>query len=161
MVVSAVLSIIIIAGVATVVTADTNVALGKPAKLYYACPHPNMTDTGYKAVDGNTNQTMMGNSCFETGPNLSNWWYVNLGKIYEITEVKLYNRIDCCSERAKNIFIMIGNSLEELKPVDYSPDPIGAIKSFFMFPNTKGKYVKLQHEANTVFHLCEVKVFAK
>ena len=51
-----------------------------------------------RGVDGNTNQDFSSYTCFETSNSTgtSNWWYVDLVNTYILTEVKMFNRLDCC-----------------------------------------------------------------
>ncbi|XP_053397991.1 cell death abnormality protein 1-like isoform X2 [Mercenaria mercenaria] len=144
-----------------IITADgVNVALNKPAELSKQYQWSDGDDTAERAVDGNINQDLNRNSCFHTDISPTNWWYVDLQRIYRITKIKVYNRLDCCSERSRNLTVLLGNSLDNMTQMVYWPDPIGAIKCLSMPVNTKGRYVKLVQEANDYFHLCEVQVFA-
>ena len=53
------------------------------------------------AIDGDTNGVYAEGSmsCTEDATlGDPNWWKVDLGGPYEIFEIKLYNRIDCCDD---------------------------------------------------------------
>ena len=71
-----------------------NLALGKPTKQ-------STTDkygVSSKAVDGNNNTDYGVRSCTHTAPTKGNWWQVDLGSVYEIRDVVITNRADCCGK---------------------------------------------------------------
>ena len=63
------------------------------------------------AVDGNTDGDRVSKSCTHTKtPYEDNpWWRVDLGSSYLINRVDVYNRVDCCSNRLRNMEIRVGN----------------------------------------------------
>lgn len=73
------------------------IAKNKPTKL-----SSNMVDThrlSQNVVDGDYTQwmTLSSEFCSETSVgNDSSWWAVDLGAIYEISNVGIYCRSDCC-----------------------------------------------------------------
>ncbi|XP_053407627.1 fucolectin-6-like [Mercenaria mercenaria] len=156
MVVSTVLLVII--GVTTTCATLQNVAQGKSAYMssnYYKWP-------ASKAVDGNTNNNMNGDSCFHTNTAATNWWYVDLGQNYQVSLIEVFNRKDCCADRSKNIAALVGTSLNNLEQVKYWADPLWDYESVVFHPLAKTvRYVKFVQTANTYFHLCEVKVYAR
>ncbi|XP_053387164.1 uncharacterized protein LOC128550976 [Mercenaria mercenaria] len=68
---------------------ETNVALGKQTVMSSARNGNN----GTEGVDGSTNQNFGGGSCFHTKNETDPWWRVDLGAIYFIVNVTLFNRI--------------------------------------------------------------------
>ena len=46
------------------------------------------------AIDGNTNSNYNAGSCTHTKTETNPWWRVNLGAVYEVYRVKIYNRMD-------------------------------------------------------------------
>ena len=51
-----------------------------------------------RAVDGNRNSHWNGKSCTATGNILKAWWLVDLGHTYEVSSLRITNRVDCCGE---------------------------------------------------------------
>lgn len=49
------------------------------------------------AIDGNTDGDYYGGSCTHTD-NYNPWWEIDLQGTYNITALKLYNRLDCCGK---------------------------------------------------------------
>jgi hypothetical protein len=78
---------------------EINIALGKdthqsstktPTKLFYS----------KLAVDGKikTKYIASGPKCTHTNEGRQEWWAVDLGDIYQITNVVIYGRTDCCGK---------------------------------------------------------------
>ena len=61
-----------------------------------------------RAVDGNKNTYWGGSSCTHTSRQFRPWWRVDLQKNYDVSEVKITNRGDCCSNRLREIEIRVG-----------------------------------------------------
>ncbi|XP_055956658.1 receptor-type tyrosine-protein phosphatase mu [Patella vulgata] len=74
------------------VCSDINVALDKPTKqsstLYYGTINSNSSN----AVDGNTDSDWFHGHCTHTTKNTSHWWCVDLKQIYNIDNIKVFNR---------------------------------------------------------------------
>ena len=52
-----------------------------------------------RAVDGNTGGKWWHNSVTHTHRAQGAWWEVDLEDEYDVTEIVLYNREDCCQHR--------------------------------------------------------------
>ncbi|ESO95094.1 hypothetical protein LOTGIDRAFT_160855 [Lottia gigantea] len=87
--------LVIICKVSAKILNGTNLALGKTA--IQSSNHQEYK--AEKAVDGKTSGYFQENSCSHTyqySRNVSEWWEVDLGSVYDITDIIIYNRIDCC-----------------------------------------------------------------
>ena len=63
------------------------------------------------AVDGNTSGTFGDHSCTHTLEESSNsWWQADIGESYYVKYVKIYNRVDCCTERLNNYYVYVGDN---------------------------------------------------
>ena len=91
------------------------VAQGKPAtqsstELCCAGGDPN------RAVDGDTSQNNYNfGSCSHTADNAlqaldAAWWQVDLGAAYDVSEVIVWPRTDCCNTRNTRVVISLGQS---------------------------------------------------
>ncbi|ESO95097.1 hypothetical protein LOTGIDRAFT_160858 [Lottia gigantea] len=97
--IQSVLNLLVLLVIISKVSANTpngsNLALGKTA-----IQSSNYLEyTAGKAVDGNTSGYFQEDSCSHTyqySRNVSEWWEVDLGSVYDITDIIIYNRIDCC-----------------------------------------------------------------
>ena len=134
-----------------------NIAKGKPASM----------DTTYsdfeagRAVDGITSGDWGDYSLAHTNWSQSPYWQVNLEGTYNILKVMVFNRSDCCRDRAKNLKIEIldeigGNVLSEMSLTDDAyPDPVTA----FDFNNILGGAVRLTADTNMI-NIAEVVVIS-
>jgi hypothetical protein len=66
----------------------------------------------FLAVDGNTNGNWASRSVTHTAGNgtLNAWWMVDLGRIYNINEIRLWNRTDCCQSRLRFVKVRVRSS---------------------------------------------------
>lgn len=81
-----------------------NLALNRPAKQSSTSQwsHP---DDAQGAVDGNVS----GGYGFHTASEPTPWWQVDLGAVRALTEIRIFNRRDCCSERARTLQVLLSN----------------------------------------------------
>ncbi|XP_070554944.1 uncharacterized protein [Ptychodera flava] len=85
-----------------------NVAQGKPT--VQSSDKKRKNSGSENAVDGDFNTNAKIGSCSWTEKEYQPWWKVDLGQTYNIYEVVITNREDCCPFRLKNAEIRIGNS---------------------------------------------------
>ena len=52
-----------------------------------------------RGIDGNTSGHWPDGSVTHTANQTAPWWEVDLGATYDIDEIWIWNRTDCCSER--------------------------------------------------------------
>ncbi len=149
-----------------------NLAFGKPAK------QSSDLDASYagagKAVDGNIDANLKMNdaksSVSHTGNEESPWWEVDLGAVYDIGKVVVWNRQDCCWDRMQNFTVAtsttpfnVQQSGEQLGP--FSPWSAQK-KDYTVDVNKKGRYVRISlpkdpRNPRRVLNLTEVQVFGK
>ncbi len=88
---------------AEVFAGGSNVALGKPARqssTYQAAE-------ARFAVDGNTDGVFQHGSVTHTQNGPDEWWEVDLGKVYPIDRIALWNRSDCAGERLAGVTVTV------------------------------------------------------
>ncbi|XP_045178929.2 fucolectin-like [Mercenaria mercenaria] len=140
---------------------ETNVALGKQTAI------SSISDSHDKAkgVDGNTNQDLKEGSCFHTDKETDPWWRVDLGAMYHIVDVTLFNRIDSdceiggCNRRTRDLRLSMGTTLESMNIVGTVPGQIDDIHTFLFPEGKQARYVQVTLEGLEYLHLCEVQVF--
>lgn len=81
---------------------SANLALNKPCSQSSTSQWSHGNDA-QGAVDGMIN----GSFGFHTAQEANPWWQVDIGALYLLTEIRIYNRIDCCAERARSIEVLI------------------------------------------------------
>ena len=74
---------------------SVNLAKGKPATQSSEAAG----GKPQRAVDGNRNQNYGARSVTHTRTENMPWWEVDLGAVYKVNKIRIYNRSDCCSAR--------------------------------------------------------------
>jgi quinol monooxygenase YgiN len=74
---------------------NTNLALGQPA---FQWPDGGAGGAG-RAVDGRTDGNWDAGSVSHTDSATGPWWWVDLGSVQHVREIRLFNRTDCCASR--------------------------------------------------------------
>jgi hypothetical protein len=116
----------------------------------------------YKAIDGNTDGNYFDWSVTHTSYESGAWWQVVLRNSYNIKQVVIWNRTDCCSERLSNFYVSILDANETvLWTQNYYinggyPDPTLSIN---LLANTVGNIVKVGLNGANWLSLAEVQVF--
>ena len=83
----------------------SNVALGKAASQSSTYPGTLDFEPG-NAVDGDRTGTNSSGSISHTLQDPNSWWEVDLGDLYSINQVKIWNRTDCCADRLNNFYVI-------------------------------------------------------
>jgi len=109
-----------------------------------------------RAVDGNLDGNYGSNSVTHTKNGPNEFWMVNLQGLYRISEIKISNRTDCCSDR------IVGATVQVLDPggqVTWSTQ-ITANQRVYQFavPNSPGGYVRVLNKPGQYLSLAEVEV---
>ena len=132
------------------------------------------TWSGYgadRAIDGDTNGSWPAGSVTHTNDSESEkWWEVDLGQSYTISEIRIWNRTDCCSNRLSNYHVFVKDSpfvastISGLQsesgvthyPQTTQPNPTATINT----SSLAGRYVRIQKNDADALSLAEVEVFA-
>ncbi len=122
-----------------------------------------------RAVDGNTNGQFSEGSVTHTADNESNpWWQTDLGASFNISEIKLWNRTDCCGSRLSNFHVFVSDSPFTSNDAEVIRTTAGVwhhrhtgtvgTTGVISVPNVSGRYVRIQLTASLPLHLAEVEV---
>lgn len=141
----------------------TNVALNKPTtqSSLYAASYP-----ASRAVDGIT--TGRNPDFTHTKDEANPWWQVDLGAVYDVNEIVIWNRTDCCWERLQNYFVMLSEtpitSNSTTKNVvskgSFQQNQPNAVDNFGT-SGKKGRYVRVFTQNRSMpLSLAEVQVFS-
>lgn len=135
-----------------------NLARGKPASQSSTSQWSHANDAG-GAVDGVIN----GSYSFHTNHEANPWWQVDLGGGARISEVRLYNRLDCCAERARTVQVMLSDDGRAWRTVYRHDGSVFGGKDGkplkISLGGERGRYVRLQLNETQWFHLDEVEVY--
>ncbi|MCG8330072.1 MAG: discoidin domain-containing protein [Chitinophagales bacterium] len=144
--------------------AQSNVALNKSTSQ--SSNYSSNAGQSYKAVDGNTNGYWSNGSITHTrgGSGENNpWWKVDLGKAYAISQIKIYNRLDCCSNRINNMKVYVkgeGNNAQWTLYYPYAYQYRANNNPIVLNGNAQARYVKVQLvNPNGILSLAEVQVY--
>ncbi len=122
------------------------------------------------AVDGSTNGAFLSQSLSHTNSEPQPWWQVDLGQSATLSEVKIYNRTDCCAARLANFYVfssasdMTGRTIDALI-ADTSvtkqlvPSFNGANNITLNFANAQARFVRVQLVGTNSLEMAEVQVF--
>jgi hypothetical protein len=137
-------------------TGPGNLALNKPTQTssYSQWSHP---DDGHGAVDGVIN----GRFGFHTNIEPNPWWQVDLGDVYGITEIVVFNRLDCCAERSRTLSALLSYDGQTWGPIFQNPGTVfgGQDGNPLHIPvNANARFVRLQLNEPNPLHLDEVQV---
>jgi hypothetical protein len=142
----------------------TNLALKKAVK---------QSSQGYggepkRAVDGNTSGIYGHNSVTHTLAQYQSWWAVDLGGMYDIETINVYNRTDCCGERLSNFYVMVSKTpfpaeLNNAKnSASWNQHVAGRARQKESFTvGVKGRYVRVQLAGSNYLSLAEVEVMGR
>ena len=110
------------------------------------------------AVDGVKN----GSFGFHTNEEQSPWWQVDLGEVQALTEALIFNRQDCCSERARTLQVLLSDDGVKWKIAFQNDGSLSGGSENPLSVNLQGnsaRYVRLQLTERTWLHLDEVEVY--
>lgn len=130
-----------------------NVALKKPAMQSKTLRNA----VAGRAVDGNANKWITGNSCSTTNAATNRWWAVDLKGTYDISNVIIHNRIDRgLSERLNGAKVYVRNGAEDqlCGTVQYKKTDVAV---YHMMCQLTGDKVWIK-AGDKILTLCEVQV---
>lgn len=130
--------------------AKPNVALGRPVTISSQFGDTALDHT--LLVDGD--KTNLG---FHTDNGPNQWVMIDLGISRNITKVVVYNRVECCQERAVPLRLEVSDDgVNFRKVLDRTEEfDVWTAKGF----EAKGRYVRLRHLGSNFLHFAEVEVY--
>lgn len=131
---------------------ESNLAWGKPAIQ-------STTDVGDagRATDGVIGGVFADASVTQTTSQAKPWWQVDLLGMYDITEVTLYNRTDCCGNRLANFHVDLIDEAGELVARRTNVPAVGASLTL-SFASKRARFVRVQLAGTGILSLAEVVV---
>ncbi|XP_041447164.1 pentraxin fusion protein isoform X2 [Xenopus laevis] len=115
------------------------------------------------AIDGSTSTKYMSTHCSHTDLDIEPWWKVDLINTYNVTEVQITNRGDCCNNRINGAEIRIGTAPEKggtknPRCAKIATMALGESATFSC--GMVGRYVTVTIPGRAAYlTLCEVKAF--
>lgn len=140
--------------------ANENLALNKPT-AQSSVYHPEQY--GYDP-HGACNGKKTGEFGFHTLKEDQPWWQIDLQGVYQLSEIKIYNRINDCKERACTLNVLLSQDALNWE-LCYSNDQeniFGGIDGkplIVNLPHKLARFVRLQLRENESLHLDEVEIY--
>ncbi len=141
----------------------TNIAIGKPSSQSSTCYNAPAS----RANDGNTNGNFNSGSVSHTCYNKNPYWELNLQSVYNIDEIKIWNRTDAASYRLKNYYVFVSNvPFTSADPLVLKNDPnnwysyqtVTAGSPTVIPVGRTGRYVCVMVYGYNYLHIAEVQV---
>lgn len=149
---------------AVMVTPSVNLARGKPARQSSVSQwslHPTVEADAMGAVSG----IITGRHQFHTDEEEGAWWQVDLGQREKISEIRLYNRLDACQNRARYLTLSLSDGGVSWREVFRKADEslFGGIDGAPLrwIPNSpvEGRFVRVALVGRGFLHLDQVEVY--
>ena len=136
----------------------TNIALDKPTSQS-STAHSGESS---RAVDGNNDGSWWIGSTTHTHWTSGNWWKVDLEESYEINDIVVYNRKDCCQDRLQDFIVTIYNQGEVVWTYQ-NPEGIPGDETYVHIGYVEGDAVmiSLPDTKSTALSLAEVEVYGR
>jgi hypothetical protein len=140
-------------------TSSVNLALGHSASQSSYYFQPPRLEESKGAVDGKKD----GGYGFHTQSEPNPWWQVDLGSANPVTEIRIFNRLDCCSERARTIQVLLSNNGNNWTRVFANNGVVFGGKDgkplIVPVSGYSARFVRLQLAETNYLHLDEVEVY--
>ncbi|HEY5958246.1 MAG TPA: discoidin domain-containing protein, partial [Polyangiaceae bacterium] len=130
--------------------AKPNIALGRPVTVSSQFPDAALDHT--LLVDGD--RTNLG---FHTDNSPNQWVTIDLGSTKNISKVVVYNRVECCQERAVPLRLEVSDDGVNYKKVADRTEEFDVWTSKGL--DVKGRYVRLRHLGANYLHFAEVEIY--
>jgi FkbM family methyltransferase len=135
-----------------------NIALGKPSTQSSLSVWSKPAD-----AQGGNNGLLTGGFGFHTGMELNPWWQVDLGREQPIREIRIFNRLDTCSDRACSLRVLLSTDEVHWHLVhDQGGKSFGGIDGcpLQVFPQqASARFVRLQLNETEYLHLDEIEIY--
>ena len=130
----------------------------------------NTTYVAARAIDGNTNGVLSAGSVTMTNSNTNAWWEIDLGKVYDLTTVNIWNRTDCCTTRLSKFYVFVSNVAFASKTLSTTQTQSGVSNYYTagtggrpttLQINRSGRYLRVQLSGKNNLSLAEVEIMGR
>lgn len=120
------------------------------------------------ACDGDRDGNFNNGSVTHTNSENEAWWEIDLGRIYVLQQIKLFNRTDCCLDRLSNFYILVSDNPFQSTDLDTTINQPGVDSYYFdgnvdafayAFSLQSARYVRIQLTGSDPLSLAEVEIF--
>ncbi len=108
------------------------------------------------------------NQINHTNADANAWWELDLGDVYDLDSINIWNRNDCCQDRLKDFVLLVSDvpfiskdlTTARAQAGVYSQEFAGAAaRTTEALPGRSGRYIRVQLSGTGFLHLAEVQVF--
>jgi hypothetical protein len=144
-------------------TNTTNLALNKPSVQSSTCYNGSASRANDGNTNGNFNNGSVSHTCYNTNP----FWELDLQNVYEIDEIKIWNRTDAYANRLINYYVFVSNvpfTSSNITTLKNDPNnwwnyqTVQAGSPTVIAVNRTGRYVCVMINGSQYLHLAEVEV---
>jgi len=150
-------AVVLLAGLCGAVGAWLDKKYGKP-NLALHCP---VTVSSQSASEGKDHRLLVDgdrdNLGFHTESRGQQWVVIDLGAVRKFDKVVVYNRSDCCQERAVPLRLEVSKDNQKFAPLREWKDVSDKWTAKGL--RAEGRYVRLLNTPPNFFHLSEVEVY--
>ncbi len=125
----------------------------------YDSPGYNGSGPASRAIDGDTSGDYYHGSVSHTGYDRTAFWQVSLGANFALSEITIFNRTDCCTDRLTDFTVSITDASNATVFSQHYAGPVLPSLDIALAPGTAGETVKVQLDGQNYLHLAEVEVF--
>ena len=138
-----------------------NFAVGKTATQSSTATNP-----ASLANDGNTNGG--DGEISKTNSELEPWWEVDLGQVYNLKNLVLWNSSNCCTDDLNDFHVFVSDQPFVATSIAGTMGQSGVLDRYFpgtaqienfIDINRTGRYIRIQKEGTGVLALAEVQIF--
>jgi hypothetical protein len=147
--------------------ANANLATGKPATQSSTLQGASSAVAG-SAVDGNTDGAFFSGSVTHTNEETSPWWQVDLQSSATVTNIKIFNRTDCCGDRLSDFWVFVSDTpfgaADTPATLQARADTFSSHQTAMPSPSNtitvgaQGRYVRVQLAGVGILSLAEIQV---
>jgi hypothetical protein len=138
-------------------TASPNLALNKAASQSSRSVYSKEND-----AQGGNNGIRTGRYGFHTEKEPNPWWQVDLGTSQNLSEIRIFNRLDVASDRARSLCLMISEDGENWRRIfQLAGRRFGGIDGRpLRIPTSEtARFVRVQLEDTQYLHLDQIEVY--
>ncbi len=128
------------------------------------------TSGASNAIDGDLSGHPGSNSLAATSSDAEAWWEIDLGQLYDIDTLRLWNRTDCCADELTDFHVFISADPFVSTSVAATLAQPGVVDVFNAGPAPRqldlsgaatGRYVRVQRTTAGPLYLAEVQAFGE
>jgi len=120
------------------------------------------------AVDGDLSGSEASGSLASTESDPNAWWEIDLGQVYDLDTVRLWNRTDCCTDQLADFYVLVSQQAFNTQDLASTLAQPGVTRIFHagvagrqtdLQMGVPGRYLRVQLSAVNALQLAEVQIF--